>query len=242
MSRAKTIDAIGEYDFFSPDYQSFIKAISKFFKVNFKVDFLFLINEETDYDKVCEVFNYGNKDTCSLRVCYFKFDEKKPVLNNLDCYYDLRIPFDFDCKEELNLQFYSTGIFQLNSLPFNSTWNFFIEDIIGLNDFYYKSHLELVRQVKAIRDEYIRILTKINCNEVIIMTDAYYQTESIIQEPEKINSKLTLKDVLKSLQEKDNLTLYNFAEAVNQKINIKDNHNSFLDIALYDNFNDKIIY
>jgi hypothetical protein len=242
MGIAKTINAIGGYDFYSPDYHTFIKTISLLFKVNLNVDFFaHLSEEESEYDKESEFFDFGEKDTFSLTVNYFKLDDNKPLQDNVYCDYELRIPVDFEYEKELLLQFFTTCIFQLNFLPLNSTWNFFIEDLLGHNDCYYKSHLELLQEKKYIRDEYIRILNKINCKEAIIWTDAYYKTESKIQDAQKIDTKLTIKDLVKSLQEIDKLTLYNFADAVNQKIEIKSNQNSFLDIALYDNFND-IIY
>jgi len=241
MGIAKTINAIGEYDFYSPDYHSFAKTISILFKVNLNISFFAYIDEEeTEYDRTSEFFEIGEKDTFNLTVNYFKLDNNKPLLDNVYCVYELLIPVNFEYEKELLLEFYSTGIFQLNYLPLNSTWNLFIEDILGDNDCYYKSHLEVVQEKKAIRDEYIGILNRINCKEAIIWSDAYYKTESKIQDAQNIDTKLTIKDIVKSLQEIDKLTLYNFADAVNQKIEIKSNRNSFLDIALYDNFNDKI--
>lgn len=241
MGVAKNINAIGEYDFYSSNYELFIKTISTLFKVNLNVDFLAHFEEEnTEYDKESEFFDIGQKDTFKLRVNYFKLDYHKPLPNNVNCDYELLIPVDFEYEKELLLQFFTTGIFQLKYLPFNSTWNFFIEDLLVDNDYYYNLHSEVVNEKIAIRNEYIRILNKINCNEAIIWTDARYKTEDIIEGTTDIQLKLTLKDVVKSLQEIDELTLYNFVDVVSQKIEIQSNKDSFLDIALYDNFNDKI--
>ncbi len=241
MGIAKTINAIGGYDFYSSDYELFIKTISKIFKVNLNVNFLAQIEEEnTEYDKESEFFDMGQKETFSITVNYYKIYKDKPLPDNVYCDYELCIPVNFEYEKELVLEFFTTGIFQLNFLPLNSTWNFFIEDLLGYNDYYYKSHSEVVKEKLSIRDEYIRILNKINCSEAIIWTDAYYKTEDIIQEALTSQTKLTLKDVMKCLQEIDNLTLYNFSDVLNQKVEIQSNSNSFLDIALYDNFNDKI--
>lgn len=241
MGIAKTINAIGEYEFYSSDYKLFIKTISALFEVNLTVNFLTHFEEEkTEYEKESEFFDIGQKDTFCLTVNYFKLDDKKPLLDNVYCDYELHIPVDFEYERELLLQFFTTGIFQLNYLPLNSTWSFFIEDLLGNNEYYYNSHSEVVKEKLSIRDEYIRILNKINCNEAIIWTDAYYKTESIIQETIHIYKKLTLKYIVKSLQEIDKLTLYNLTDVISRKVEIQSNRNSFLDIALYDNFNDKI--
>ncbi len=62
MGIAKTINAIGEYDFYSPDYHFFAKTISMLFKVNLNINFLAYINEEkTDYDKTSEFLYWSNK-------------------------------------------------------------------------------------------------------------------------------------------------------------------------------------
>lgn len=240
MGIAKTINAIGAYDFYTSDYRLFIKTISTLFNVNLNVSFIAHIEEEkTEYDKESEFFDISQKDTFNLTVNYFKLIDNKPILDNVYCDYELRVPVDFEYEKELLLQFFTTGIFQLNYLPLNSTWNFFIEDLLGDNDHYYNSHSEVVKEKLSIRDEYIRILNKINCSEAIIWTDAQYKTESIIQEIQTIHTKLTLQDVIKSLEEIDKLTLYNFSDVLNQKLEIHSNRNSFLDIALFDNFNDK---
>lgn len=241
MGIAKTINAVGEYNFYSNDYRIFVKPILELLNVNLNVDFItFYEDIEAEHEMEHVFFDNGSKNTYNLTVEYFKYDDSKPLQNNVYCDYSLNIPVKLKYEDELILNFYETGIFQLNFLPFNSTWNFFIEDIIGDNDYYFSSHLEVVKAVKLVRDQYLQILDKINCKEVVIWTDAYYKTENLIYESINSDTKLTLKDIVKSLKENDKISLYNFADVVNQKTEIKSFRNSFLDIAFYDNFEDKI--
>lgn len=239
MGIAKTINALGEYNLYSADYITFVETISRLFKVNLSVSFCANIDEEgTEYDRENEFFDFNQNEVYRLTVNFWKIDDNKPLQpNNVYCDYEMIIPVNLEYEKELLLQLYSNGIFQLNFIPLSNMWQFFIGDILGVNDHYHNSHLEVVKEKNKIRNCYINILKKLNCNRVILWTDAYYKTEGEITEPNK-----TLNDLIKHMQDTDKLKIYNFADILNQKIMIiRDNKNDgYLDIALLDNFDDKI--
>lgn len=245
MSSTKTMNALGVYTFYSQDYLTFIKSISEMFNVNVYVFFSALFEneeEEKQYEIESQIFDFGKKETYILTVYFSKFDIQKPLENNVYCSYSLYLPVDFEYEKELSLEFYATGVFQLQFLPFNTTWKFFIEDIIGLSDHYYQSEMEIIDETKTIRNKYIDILAKINCKEVFLWTDSYYKTEYYIEDAKDFETKLSFNDIKNSLKETDNLTIYNFAQVLSRKIKIENAKYDYTDVVLYDNFEDEILY
>ncbi|MGI6321576.1 MAG: hypothetical protein ACOXZK_11650 [Bacteroidales bacterium] len=245
MSSTKTMNALGVYTFYSQDYLTFIKSISEMFNVNIDAYFSpFFENEEEEkqYEIEDQLFDFGKKETYRLAVYFLKFDAQKPVENNLYCSYGLYLPVDFEYEKELFLEFYATGVFHLQFLPFNTTWKFFIEDIIGLSDHYYQSEMEIIEEVKTIRNKYIDILAKIDCKEVILWTDSYYKTEYYIEDANDFETKLSFNDIINCLKDTDNLTIYNFAQVLGRKIKIENSKYNYTDVVLYDNFEDEILY
>ena len=197
------------------------------------------IDGDTEYDKEEEYFDVGVSETYKLTVNYYVNDDG-PLLQPDNVYrdYELQIPVHFEYEEELLLELFANGIFQLNFIPFNNAWQHFIGDIIGENDHHYNSHREVVDEIINIREGYIDILQKIECKQVILWTDAYYKT---LQKIEYSTSEpiLTLKEIMTYMKEVDNMRLYNFLDALNGKVTIVSEINDrYLDIALIDNLDD----
>lgn len=242
MGITKTINALGENSFYSADYIAFAKSISLLFKVNLNVHFL--ANYEDDYEnyeKDNEHFDFCHSVTYNLPVYYNKLDENKSAQpNNVYCDYELYIPVKLLDDNQLLLEFLSNGIFQLNFIPLGNMWQFFIEDIIGNNNHYYNSRDELVKEKGEVRNTYISILKKINCNRVALWTDAYYKTNEFLYCYS--GQKKSLQDIMQFMHEADNIKFYNFSEVINKKIAIisENNNHKYIDIALIDDFNDKI--
>lgn len=233
------MEALGEYDFYSPDYRVFVQSVSRIFGVNIEVRFDYDPMKEELIAKENELFNFNYEQTYTLIVWYFQFDENKPALNNTCQSYELRIPIILFNEDELFFQFLPNGIFRLNFLPFNNLWRFFIEDILGKNDVYYKSHDEVVNQFIQIRNCYIGILSKFDCTRVLIWTEANYNTEGEYLFCQTLDRKNSLSEIVQFLKRLDNITTYNFVEALQQKLEIKSENAGYLDVAFIDNFNDK---
>lgn len=237
MGIAKGIYALGEYDFYTNDYLAFVKSISMFFNINVEVE-VFDNNENlsTNWDKNFEYFEFGKNDTYRLTVDYYKIKKNKPTIpENIYCKYTMTIPVDFEDEKELYISFFSNGIFELKFIPLSNVWFFFIEDILGYNNHHFGSFEGVMKEKSKIRNGYIDILKKINCTKVVIWTYAQYETENKISEPNK-----SLQDIIKYMYDLDNIKLYNFVDVLNRKIEIKSDHYSYLDVALMDNFDDKI--
>ena len=236
MGIAKTMNAIGDYSFYTNDYIEFAKNLCTRFEINLEVYFVDLTSNYAANDKNDEFIDFKFSKTYKLAVSYYDYDEDKPDPKNIYCTYEMFIPVDLKYEKELILEFLPNGIFQLCFLPFSNAWRFFIEDIQGINDHYYKSHLEVDEQIQEIRNCYISILKKIDSKEVIIWTHANYKTEDEFlfnQAPNKVD---TLDDIKEAIKKLDNITLYNFIDSIKQ-INKFDNQ-SDLEIAFIDKFED----
>ncbi len=236
MGIAKTINALGEYNFYSADYSSFCQKVSRLFGVNLTVYHWSCIEDDTTYDKDEEYLDIGATETYKITICYHVDNDGLPQQpGNLYCDYELHIPVHFENEDELLLEFFANGIFQLNFIPFNNAWKQFIQDIIGENDHYYNSHREIVEEIIKIREVYIDILQKFDCKQVILWTYAYYKTLEKI-EYRSSEPILTLQEIMSYMQEVDNMRFYNFYDALKGKVTIVSEINDrYVDIALIDN-------
>ncbi len=203
------------------------------------VSFFANIDEEnTEYDRENEYFDFKQNVDYKLTVNYWKIDDDKPLKSsNIYCDYELSIPVDFEYGKEMLLEFYCNGLFQLNFIPLSNMWHFFIRDIIGENNHLYDSYFEAIQEKLKVRKGYIDILSKINCDKVILWTDAYYKAEGEVSLPNQ-----TLEDLMHFMRENDKIKFYNFAEVLNKTVEIISDmkNNYFIDIALIDYFNDEI--
>lgn len=241
MGIAKTINAIGKYDFYTFNYEEFTKKISTFFNVDLEIVFFHHIDEFEEYDEFSslenETLNSGFTDTWKMTINYFKIDENLPVEDNLTCSYELYIPVNIKYEKELILEFCDNGLFILNFLPFENAWCFFIEKILGLSDKHFKTKTQFSDDLNSVRNGYLNILKKINCSEVILTTDANYRFLNYLDPSSK---HITLNELIQVMNQEDNINIYNFCDIVNTRQKIDSKRNSYLDIALIDNFDDAI--
>lgn len=238
MGIAKTMNAIGEYNFYSSDFNQFTEELAQLFCVNIHASFFDYnyANGAEPEDIEDKYLNFNFSETYKLHVGIFSYDEKKSFPGNKYCQYELTIPVQLENEIELTLTFYPNGIFQLDFLPFSNHWQIFVEDIIGVNDKYYNSHEEIVLAISKIRECYIEILKKIKCSEVIIWTDAHYKTEEEFIFSQSFNTKYVLDDVKNTMQKLDGIYIVPFMDAVNLNLKINSKREWYLDIAFVDKF------
>lgn len=235
------MSAIGEFDFYSDDYKKFAATIGQLFKVNLDIQFFDNLWEDEMFEKSKEFIDLGNGETFSLKVSHCRYDESKPSYQNSYCTYELDIPVELKYENELTIEFIPNSIFELRYLPFSNAWQFFIEDILGVNDSYYYSHANCVNEILKVRDCYIDILKKINCSQVIILADGRYKTVDRYIYDIKPNKIDKLQDIIDNISQLDNITLLNFIKAVKQEQSaIKTiKTSSYFNVAFLDNFADK---
>jgi hypothetical protein len=242
MSIAKSINAIGKYDFYSFDDEAFAKNIGNFFKVNLKIVFHY---DYEDFDnqtpKETEFLDLGYEKTLHLDVRYFKLDEDLPSYNNVTNMYEIRIPVDLKYIDKLLIEFNDTGFFQVNFIPFNGAWILFIDDLLGINDDYHNSKKDLIVSILKVRKTYVKILQQINCSSVILTTDGAYRFEQeMFVNP---NTKLkSLDDFIQFMKDEDGIKFYNFMDVLINRPSLDSKRNSYLDIALIDNFDDSFVF
>lgn len=242
MSLAKSINAIGKYDFYSFDDEAFAKNIANFFKVNLEIFFHYDYEDfENQTPKETEFLDLGYEKTLHLDVRYFKLDEDLPSYNNVTNMYEIRIPVDLKYIDNLFIEFNDTGFFQVDYIPFNGSWNLFMEDLLGINDDYHNSKKDLIDSILELRNTYVKILQQINCSSVILTTDGSYDfEEEIFVNP---NTKLkSLEDFIQFMKDEDGIKFYNFMDVLINRPTIDSKRNSYLDIALIDNFDDSFVY
>jgi hypothetical protein len=235
MGIAKTICAYGIFDFYSSDYVQFVSALGQLLKVNINTRFSDDSHMDQFGDKENEFYNNNYDQTYNLTVSYYDIDENNPIAGKLNIIYNLEIPINFPHQKELDIEFYPNGIFFIIFLPFDTQWKFFIEDLLGENDHYYKNHKEIVLNIMKIRECYVSNLRRINCKELVIWTDGHFISDDL-HLYQSFDKRYSFMDLIDQIQNLDNIEFYNFMDVVNQKVKIKSNHNEFLDIALIDKF------
>ena len=229
------MSAVGEYDFYSPDYKGFAKTIANLFHVNLELGFFHYTMKDSYIEKENEFLNFGYKDTYHLEVSYYDYNEKNPVPAIIYSTYQLTIPVELEHEKSLCLDFGPNNLFSLLYLPFSGNWRFFIEELNGDYDCN-KNHDNIIESKLKIRNCYISILSKINSNKVVLWTDADYKTEEKIIYNDIPFAKNNLNDLIYNLENLDNVKIYNFLEVLNQKISIKEYLNCCLKIAFIDDF------
>ena len=66
MGIAKTMNAIGDYDFYNKDYTVFVKIISAKFNINIRVYFIDMTSTYDDIDRAINIFEMLFKIIYSL--------------------------------------------------------------------------------------------------------------------------------------------------------------------------------
>jgi hypothetical protein len=236
MGIAKIIRATGEYQFHSLDYECFINIIGNVFKKNINCVYVDNFVLEHNYKSVSSEKQYhlGFENSLKIVANHYRYENTGIIETYYE--YTLYISIDLEGDNDLWLTFYPNGIFQLEFIPFNGSWQLFIEDILGYHDCYYDSHEELVSEILKIRACYIDILKKINCTTAIIWTDGGYNTEHKLLTKQIHGSVSVLSDVIKSMNELDGIKIIPFMNSIAQKNRIESNRAQYLDIAFIDTF------
>jgi len=237
MGIAKTMHAIGVYHFYTNDYVAFVAEIGNRFKVNIEARFEDYTLDDMSLEKENEVFNFGFEETYYLTIFTEHYDDELyPKKFSVYNFYDLHIPIQTENEKILTLEFWPNGVTQLRYLPFSNKWQFFIDDLQGINDLYYHSHLEIVEFVLLVRNHMIAIMHKIDCNEVIIWTDADYKTEEEYVYTQYVDRTTTFEELKEAAFQLDGIHLFDFMQVVNQEVKIDSNIYSDLQIAFIDKF------
>ena len=221
MGIAKTMHVVGIYHFYTNDYVAFAKEIGTRFKVNIEVRFEDYTDYESTFEKENEVFDFGFEDTCNVTITTQFYDDHL-YPNKFKPYnsYVINLPSPFEDDDNLPLEFWPNGLTQLRYLPFSNKWQFFIDDLQGINDHYYRSHLEVLDNILYIRNVMIDIMRRIDCNEVIIWTDADYKTEDEFVFTHYINRTTTMEELKEAVLLLDGIQLFDFMKLANQEIKI----------------------
>ncbi len=236
MGYANIIEGIGVYNFFSDDYIAFAKEITNRFKVNLKVCFEDNTIEEETPTKRNELIDLGFVETLQLNVIT-DFNNYENPTEGVYNQYLLSIPVDLVYEDELYLEFNRNGVFRLYFLPFSYKWSSFIIDLKDkVNSAYPMQNESILKNINRIRNTYINILQKIECSEIVIWTDTYYQTEEKYFYSKLHNPNISIEDLKYSMTEIDNLQLLDFMKVINQEVKIKSGNFSDLQIAFIDKF------
>jgi hypothetical protein len=239
VGRAKIMMAFGEYSFYSPDYKLFTKELSSLYQVNFTVRLNDCIIDGNEIEFKEEFYDYNYHDTLVLIVNQYKYDESKPMQGNHYNAYELEIPVDLSNEKELTIEFLPNGIFEIRYLPFSNLWRFFIEEIKGEHDCEWYPHSIIMDNIVQIRNCYIHILDRINCEKVIVWTDGDYETCDqyfCSQKPGRIHK---LDDIISIMIKLDKFKIFNFVDSVLQRIEIPDDNKNYMNIAFLDEFEDR---
>ena len=236
MGICKNMKALGEYDFYSPDYEVFIKTLGGIFKTNFKITYKEYCFDQYNIETENELFDFGSENCLTMSISYCKYDEQKPsVKENIYPTYCLTFPVSLEYTKSLDLEFMPNGIFEFDDVPFSGHWKFFIEDIQGDGQ---GSGYKFIKYILDVRDCYINILKSINCLEVIIWTDAYYKTEEEILFCPIPQTKHTLLEIKNYMTNLDGIKFYRFIDALSRRVEIKRQTDYYTNVAFIDYFQD----
>ncbi len=238
MGMNKSLSAVGEYDFYTADYQVFARTIANIFQVNIEAIFHDHTDNNDFADKADEVFDFQYDKQASLNVYRTLYDYKdKTGLKYIS--YQFYLHCDYYGEELLLFfDFQPNGIFEVDITPlFFGVWQFFIEDILGWNDKYYHNLQESIETATQLRNFYIPIFQKMNCNEIILWTDANYTCQDELLTFQIPDRKNTFADIVAKLTELDEVSLYNYVEILAQlHPNIFPKRDNCTDIAFIDRF------
>ncbi len=238
MGMNKSLSAVGEYNFYSADYQVFAQKLASIFHVNIEVAVHGYTDENEFPNKANEVFDFQYDKQEYLDVYRTLYDHQEATGSSYFSY-----QFDLHCDyygEELLLffDFQPNGIFEVDITPrFFAVWHFFIENILGWNDKYYHNYQESIETATQLRNFYIPLFKSMNCTEIILWTDANYKSYDELLTFQIPNRKNTFADIITKLTELDEVTLYNYVEILSQlhpEINPK--YENCTDIAFIDRF------
>ena len=238
MGLAKQMYVVGAFDFYTTNYADFAAIIGQRLGVNLEV--IFSNWSVSDNEKPNELFDFDFDKTYIIQLEWYEADSINQIMDTIYYKYIIEIPVEFEDEKKIEIEFLSNGIFNILWLPFNHHWRFFIEDIIGDNDGYYKNHNEAIANIIAVRNFYKKTIKSLNCDSeinserVLIWADAQYATERRFIDNPIPNRKNTIAQLADALRDLDKVKIYNFVGVLAQKITIKSERVHYLDIVFID--------
>lgn len=234
MGLGRLIHATGEYDFYTADHQQFVPALAHRLQANINLHVHDSTGKTGYSDKQDQLFPYHYPVTYQLFARYSDYNLDDPETPFLHCIYEMDIPLHLRGAIEFSLEWLPNGLFVLSPLPFNSTWWYFIYDLLGKHDAAYPSQKELVAGILEVRHQYKNLLAKINCTEVLLFTEANYKTEHRYLFNHAPGRKTSLTDLKQQFPLLDQVTLYDFMDVLHQRETIPDKEMNFFDVVLVD--------
>ncbi|MFA5647776.1 MAG: hypothetical protein WC951_05650 [Bacteroidales bacterium] len=224
---AKTIYLLGKSNLYNTNYMVFIERVANLFKTNihYTIDKYSFFDDEQMNGSYFKDFGYKNE--LSILVSYYPLDEKNPNIEESFTVYDIEVPVEYKYDLSYTIVFYPNGFFFILEVPFNSTWDFFIEDLAGLYlDYYNLTYKEMVISNLETRDTYVNLLKQIGCKKVIILSD--YQQDFIDELCYfPINKEWSFDEILKLIVERYSVTPLKLMDVLKQRVKIsllKDYH------------------
>ena len=228
MGIAKNIEAYAIYQHYTENTEMFIEKLSESLNADFIVN-----TYDKDYEPLHEkdkLTTYSKPNKYRLTIYYYKND--MPV-------YELKLPINYEYEDTIELAFYPNKSVHIKFLTFEHLWDSFIETL-KFESLYEDRH-QCIEKYENLRNEYIRIFTKISIDSIFIVTDAYYKIEDLVKK--KTYPTLTFSGIPKIAKEMDNLNSFDL-EKIFRADKVSEICKDFLaepslNIAFIDNLNPK---
>ena len=198
MGIGKNIEGVGISDIYHPNPEQFIRNVSERFKVN--VDYYL------DGDKQNLQSDSSFVQSISVR------SSRSEKLRS----YDIDFPIA-DPEKEFSFSFYPNNVFSFMHIPFVNGWGFFIADLFG--DYLgTQSKEDFQKEWQAVRSLYLPLMECLNCQQLLITTDAGYNWEWEIFFSERFGKKYSFQDLLDCVKKLDWLQILSLTEAFDFKL------------------------
>lgn len=204
------------------------------FGVNIALSYYNNYSEKVKQD---ESYNCGFSETYKLLIDDCLYDEENPGKDNIYLTYELQVPVNLLGEDMLTLRFFPNGLFELGFLPFSNLWRSFLADLSANVDRTYGrygGYEGYLAFIYNIRNCYINLLKKIDCSRIILWTDGNYKTEEDVFYNQYPGRKDSIDGMIKQMARLDNMKIYNFMDALHQKVNFPDLKKGCLDSAFID--------
>ena len=209
MSRGKTFQAFGVYDFYTSDAYSFLNHLSQRFKANIR----FQVNNLSNCAPAMPeegLVDTGFETTIGVSLNYYNADEKDPLPEGVYLTYEARFDVTILDEEELFLEFLPNGVFHLCYLPFGTTWHFFIAALAG--DALYTNRDDTIKQLLEVRKAYARLLQPLAAKKLLHFTNAGYEFEAAIRYCYEKGQTFSIEVIIEAARQKDHLQVFTFSD------------------------------
>ena len=217
MGVGKTIEAIGLSDVFNDDYYVVIETLANRFECNIDVNSYNSIENDRFLPKE-KIFDFGYSKTYHLLIFFSVLKNKNGDVKINPTIYELTIPDTQPINENLYLSFFSNNTVHVQFFDFDSRWEVFFDTVFS---WCLRVDEEVAREkYLEIRNAYWKILKKIGCDKIVILTDYYYKLFNILSgKPPKVKS---FNDIIEYAKKNDNLLALNLLAAMKPTRNYSD--------------------